>query len=249
MGHTASVQIFVDGTRMLYDAYSDNGDSEKTGHSGLYITAGQTVRVVTNESYYSVVTLTVKTAQEMLLFFQDGASIAAYGFNDDTEYFSNKKLTGASFDSSSHVEFALSTGWAEEIPEINRLYTCVPNQSIEYNGQNTSIIYLIKRSNSLEIMCKDGKLLSLEYGADSSEFETVGWYWISGTIGIAEMQRGVHTANLIPVDGASIGDGDNRYAQGYFEHVNADSVAGNLTGNVNDETMRNSYKVWGAVAN
>ena len=249
MGHEASVQVYIDNVRVMIYTHSDNDDSTVAGTQNFSVTAGQTIRIITNESYYSVASCTVKTSKDMLLFYASGASQATFAFEDESEYFISNPLVASGFNSASYVNYALSTGWASGIPEINRLYTCSPNQMIEYNGSTDSGLYVIKRSNSLEIMTNNGTHLTLAFGNDAEEFETMGWYWISGSIAIAEMQRGVHTANLIPIDNASIGDGNKRYAQGHFGHVNANSVAGDLTGNVNSEGTRNTYKVWGAVAN
>ena len=160
-------------------------------------------------------------------------------------------MTASDFDSDDHKDFAPVTGWLEGTGKVDSISACPIGQKNYMDGAELGVLYLVRRADGLDMMLQSGKLVSFDL-PDGIDLATSGYYDISGSITFLKTNRGMYVDNIMPIrEQSTVGNSGEggRFLSGFFEVVDALSLTGSLTGNVNSEETRGTYKVWGAVAN
>lgn len=250
-GGSQAAWATVNGNRIFGYAFSSDNLQETHAYSTT-LNAGDVVVLGKNENKRTgYATISLDPVRDSLCFIPSGSNVASYVLYLDDRYFLEMHMTASDFDSDDHKDFAPVTGWLEGTGKVDSISACPIGQKIVMDGDELGVLYLVRRADGLDMMLQSGKLVSFDL-PDGSALATSGYYDISGSITFLKTNRGMYVDNIMPIrDQSTIGNSGEggRFLSGFFEVVDALSLTGSLTGNVNSEETRGTYKVWGAVAN
>lgn len=188
------------------------------------------------------------------IFIMNSNGIAIAKLIDSKEYYLEKRLTCEGFDSNNSAKLS-NTDILFSLENKDYPYPLIVNNRISYNGSNAIASYILKSDDYAEIVFGDGTI-SRFIKADRSEFAEYGWYDISGTLTLQDTLRGLLVQSIFPntdngsTDGTNIGSADRPFGSVNAKYIRGTTIEGkNMIGNVNSESDRDKYKVWGAVAN
>ena len=210
----------------IWDAgYFDDFEAHEEIKIEVTVKKGDTLQFKAEQSFMGV-------NVSFFMRYVDTSSVLLYDSSDlfnsliqftDGEIYS-KALIAGSFNSESHLKYAIANGWADGLVSFNEGYTMAPGTFCTINGELLEIASVLKTSSSLLIYTASGGSYNLLLSHTEVEGDTDGWYWISGKLSIIAEQRGVVVETLIPAkDTADCGTPANPFENGYFKKA---SVAG-----------------------
>lgn len=241
----------VNGARIFEAIFGGDG-LEVTRTYTTTLNAGDVVVLAKDENTYTgYATISLAPVLASFCFIPSGSDVASYVLYNDRSYYLEMHLTTSGFDSNDHKVLAPVTGWLEGAGTVDSISACPIGQKVVIDGTEQGVLYLVRRSGGLDMMLQSGKLLSFVL-PDGGVLATSGYYDISGSITFLKTNRGMYVDNIIPIrEQSTIGNSgeDGRFLSGFYKTLDALTMTGWHTGNVNSEDTRGTYKVWGAVAN
>ena len=240
---TGTIQIKVNSLFDLEEDYCSvyvNG-VKVLSNSFLYDDAWRVMGTITVEEGDSIRITSKRTAlsdgPEFELYFIDSNALLLYTSTGNNamdscqtlcrgELYSVSLSLSTGWNSSSHIKYAYATGWASGLSAYNTQYPMQSGTSVTIDGVSVSLAYAIKTTSTLSLYSTTGVVYTFSLSYSSTQGDSTGWYWISGTLRIATAERGLITDTLIPAKTSSnVGTAANPYNYGYFRTLSATSAS------------------------